>query len=195
VTIAIALGSAVTPFRRKVVVKARAARCRPAVREAQPGQGQRRQRRRAAGYVRAAGASGAGPGGSEVLAEVIRAGGQVIADPARPRVVVPPALKPFVLAHKAALRVLVLSGELPTAIQPPPRRPYHRMGDYAFPWPDALPELGRRTVGPFAMRSDCSTWSWVRYGSMVLCLDCAPPGRTPGSSPLVQRHRCGCVVE
>jgi hypothetical protein len=43
---------------------------------------------------------------------------------------------------------------------------------YAHPWPDALPELGLRTVGPFAPCA-CGRWSWVRYGDAVLCLPCA----------------------
>lgn len=44
----------------------------------------------------------------------------------------------------------------------------------AFPWPDALPGLGRRTVGPFALCSDCRTeHSWVRYGVAPRCLRCA----------------------
>jgi hypothetical protein len=44
---------------------------------------------------------------------------------------------------------------------------------YAHPWPDALPGLGRRIIGPFDACSTCSTWSWVRYGGVVLCLPCA----------------------
>jgi len=46
---------------------------------------------------------------------------------------------------------------------------------YAHPWPDALPGLGRRSVGPFdpCSSSGCERWSWVRYGAVVLCLACA----------------------
>jgi hypothetical protein len=43
---------------------------------------------------------------------------------------------------------------------------------YAHPWPDALPGLGPRTIGPFDMCA-CGTWSWARYGAEVLCLTCA----------------------
>ena len=44
---------------------------------------------------------------------------------------------------------------------------------YSYPWPEELPRLGRRTVGPFETCAECSAWSWVRYDSMVLCLECA----------------------
>lgn len=108
---------------------------------------------------------------TEVLAEVLRAGGRVVPDPTRPRLVVPPALKPLVLAHREALRALVLAGE-PRATAPPPSRT--RQGAYSYPWPDALPGLGQRTVGPFARCSQCrAQHSWVRYGARVLCLACA----------------------
>jgi hypothetical protein len=58
---------------------------------------------------------------------------------------------------------------------------------YAHPWPDALPGLGRRTIGPFDM-CQCGAWSWARFGGRILCLACAlkagegtpkPPRRTP----------------
>lgn len=45
---------------------------------------------------------------------------------------------------------------------------------YSYPWPDSLPGLGRRTVGPFARCSACAAeHSWVRYGALVVCLRCA----------------------
>jgi hypothetical protein len=46
---------------------------------------------------------------------------------------------------------------------------------YAHPWPDALPGLGHRRVGPFdpCASPGCERWSWVRYGDVVLCLACA----------------------
>lgn len=53
---------------------------------------------------------------------------------------------------------------------------------YASPWPDALPGLGPRTVGPFETCARCQAWSWVRYGEAVLCLACAgqaEKGRRP----------------
>jgi hypothetical protein len=44
---------------------------------------------------------------------------------------------------------------------------------YAHPWPDVLPGLGGRRVGPFDQCACCWRWSWVRYGRVVLCLTCA----------------------
>ena len=80
--------------------------------------------------------------------------------------------------HKAAVLAL-LAGKSPVAVdQDPasgpfrlPPRPAVRW--WSYPWPDNLPRLGRRTVGPFDMCAKCSAWSWARYGSTVLCLDCA----------------------
>ena len=46
----------------------------------------------------------------QVLDKVLEAGGKVIADPARPRLVVPVALKPLVAEYKEELRALVLRG-------------------------------------------------------------------------------------
>jgi hypothetical protein len=59
-TIAIAVDPLSPVFRRKVVVKSRAAQCRSAAHEARRDQGQRQQRRCAAGSVTAAGAGGVG---------------------------------------------------------------------------------------------------------------------------------------
>jgi hypothetical protein len=47
---------------------------------------------------------------------------------------------------------------------------------FAYPWPDDVPGLGPRRVGPFEV-CNCGRWSWVRYGARVVCLDC------------VRRHR------
>jgi hypothetical protein len=44
---------------------------------------------------------------------------------------------------------------------------------YAYPWPDELPGLGRRRVEAFERCSRCPSWSWARYGDLVLCLPCA----------------------
>jgi hypothetical protein len=46
---------------------------------------------------------------------------------------------------------------------------------YAHPWPDVLPTLGPRQVGPFIGCDGClgvgrSAGTWVRYGSVALCL-------------------------
>jgi hypothetical protein len=52
-----------------------------------------------------------------------------------------------------------------------PRGPWHPT--YAHPWPDELPGLGPRHVGPFDPCVDCGRGSWARYGSAVLCCPCA----------------------
>jgi hypothetical protein len=44
---------------------------------------------------------------------------------------------------------------------------------YAFPWPDALSDLGHRRVQAFDLCADCRTGSWVVYGDRALCLACA----------------------
>ena len=46
----------------------------------------------------------------EVLGKVLEAGGKVIPDPARPRLVVPSHLKPLVAEHREGIRELVLRG-------------------------------------------------------------------------------------
>jgi hypothetical protein len=108
----------------------------------------------------------------EVLAEVLRAGGRVIPDPARPRVVVPPRLRPLVFEHREALRALVLADAMPVNVAPPASC-RALTGQYSHPWPDTLAGLGPRRVGPFSPCSVCEAWSWVRFGDRVLCLACA----------------------
>jgi hypothetical protein len=44
---------------------------------------------------------------------------------------------------------------------------------YAHPWPDELPGLGPRRIGPFDPCGDCGRGSWVRFGYHTLCLPCA----------------------
>jgi TubC N-terminal docking domain len=46
-------------------------------------------------------------------------------------------------------------------------------GSYSYPWPDALPGLGPRSVGPFDRCVGCKAGSWARYGAVVLCVRCA----------------------
>jgi hypothetical protein len=62
----------------------------------------------------------------------------------------------------------------------PPLSPYpsDTSGEvYSYPWPDALPGLGLRRVDAFDQCSGCETWSWVRYGGLALCLNCARKAR------------------
>jgi hypothetical protein len=44
---------------------------------------------------------------------------------------------------------------------------------YAHPWPDAIPGLGPRGIGPFESCIGCGRGSWARYGTLVLCCPCA----------------------
>jgi len=108
----------------------------------------------------------------EVLAEVILAGGTIIKDPERPRLMVRADLKPLVLEHREALKALL---QAPSDPRPAPNLIARA---YAHPWPDELPGFGRRTVGPLDPCVACSVGSWVRHGSTVLCLHCVR--RLPG---------------
>jgi hypothetical protein len=63
----------------------------------------------------------------EVLAEVLRQGGEVVPDPTRPRLLVPPALKPLVLEHREALRALLFDRAV-TALVSMPLDQYGREG-------------------------------------------------------------------
>jgi hypothetical protein len=40
-------------------------------------------------------------------------------------------------------------------------------------WPNALGGLGHRRVEAFVSCAECQTGTWVRYGAIALCLDCA----------------------
>ena len=60
----------------------------------------------------------------------------------------------------------------PGPMRQPPARPASSPPVYAHPWPDALPSLGRRTVGALDTCA-CGASSWVRYGARVFCLPCA----------------------
>jgi hypothetical protein len=56
------------------------------------------------------------------------------------------------------------------------------------PWPDVLPELGRKVVGPFGRCGLCPAGTFVQYGSARRCLDCA---RAPGSA-VIRLFRAAC---
>jgi hypothetical protein len=44
---------------------------------------------------------------------------------------------------------------------------------YAHPWPDVIPHLGSRHMGPYVACSGCGYGTFARYGSCPLCLGCA----------------------
>ncbi len=56
---------------------------------------------------------------AEVLARVLEAGGRIIADPGRLRLLVPPAFKPLVAEHREALRELICQTGSPTTPSTP----------------------------------------------------------------------------
>jgi hypothetical protein len=51
---------------------------------------------------------------------------------------------------------------------------------YAFPWPDGVPGIGARSLGAFASCERCGSGSWVRYGTVTLCLRCAEAAEGSG---------------
>ncbi len=62
----------------------------------------------------------------EVLEMVLAAGGRIVPDPDRPRLLVPTSLKPLVAEHRDGLRVLVLARQAPTARCKPAQEILHR---------------------------------------------------------------------
>src|SRR5436309_3180471 len=49
----------------------------------------------------------------------------------------------------------------------------------ADPWPHELPTIGPRGRTTFVPCVLCGVGSWVTYGALVLCLDCARSAATP----------------
>ncbi len=90
----------------------------------------------------------------------------------RPRHLVPEELLTALIELKPDLLRLLTS---PTRLGPVARSP-----EAHPPWPEALPPLGPRTVGAFTACAKCGSGSWVRYGNVVLCCDCA---NAPMSEP------------
>ena len=82
----------------------------------------------------------------------------------RPASRVPPDLLARLRERKAEVLALLAEDSL---------APARAWSGYSYPWPDSLSALGVRHVGPFDQCADCERWSWVRYGSVVLCLACA----------------------
>ena len=40
-------------------------------------------------------------------------------------------------------------------------------------WPEAIPDLGLRHIGPYAPCARCGRGTWARYGETALCSPCA----------------------
>lgn len=85
----------------------------------------------------------------------------------RPASIVTPYLRERLREHKAeVLAMLITPAPAPFDLGRGER-------SYAAPWPDSVPGLGARTVGPFESCQGCGRGSWIRYGDLVLCLACA----------------------
>jgi hypothetical protein len=80
----------------------------------------------------------------------------------------------------------------PAGRPPGPGAPLPR--SVVSPWPDTLPGLGPRRIGPFTPCSRCQGGTWVRFGDRALCLACAlaveaapdlvaAGGTVPGGAP------------
>jgi hypothetical protein len=101
------------------------------------------------------------------------------AAPSPERASCPPLPAPAPVAGVLQLNAATLMGrdrDTPSPSSPPsPSPPLSSRTSYAHPWPDFLPGLGRRSMGPFDICARCERWSWARYGPSVLCLSCAKP--------------------
>lgn len=65
------------------------------------------------------------------------------------------------------------SKEAPPAKEANEEKEGLRSPHYAFPWPDEIPGLGTRHVGPFISCGRCGRGTWVRYGGEARCLACS----------------------
>jgi hypothetical protein len=107
----------------------------------------------------------------EVLARVLAEGGQVIADPERPRIVVPPALESLVREHRGELRALIAANAAGAAhgsretVDPEPANEANR---------PAPPVIGQRdTTGAYDACAACGVGTWIRFADIPLCRRCA----------------------
>src|SRR5262250_1000969 len=106
----------------------------------------------------------------EVLARVLAEGGQVIADPDRPFIVVPPALEPLVREHRRELRALiavdaVAAHGLRETVDPEPANETSR---------PIAPVIGQRhAIGAYDACAACGTGMWIRFVDTPLCWRCA----------------------
>lgn len=128
---------------------------------------------------------------AEVLAKVLESGGRVVADPDRPRLLVPPALKSLVVEHREALRELVRRrqfGPPPTpvpALREALRHWYSLMArevDENPPTPEEVRRLDseiRRLwddTGPAFAEAVHRQEAWTYYQETQRCPTCGKPG-------------------
>jgi hypothetical protein len=88
----------------------------------------------------------------------------------RPASKIPPELLERLRERKGEVIAILTARPSEVPSSPPA---FRSVRWWAYPWPDELPALGCHSVGPFDLCAECSAWSWVRYGSTVLCLRCA----------------------
>ena len=97
---------------------------------------------------------------AEILEDLRRRGVTLVAEGDRlrfhPKTAVPPETRDLLARHKPELLALVRGN-----------RPGYS------PWPDRLPALGPRRVGPFTACALCERGTWARFGDTPLCLPCA----------------------
>jgi hypothetical protein len=106
----------------------------------------------------------------QVLDEVLKAGGSIVPDDP-PRLVVPSALKPLVIEHRAAIRALITRRVEATGATAPSPLPAARA---ASAWPDDLPGLGPRQATALDLCARCGTaTTFATYGGYRACLPCA----------------------
>jgi hypothetical protein len=103
---------------------------------------------------------------------------------------VPPALKPLVIEHRAALRTLVEQRH-PAPPAEAPRPATRQTG----PWPEALPGLGRRRPIAIDLCARCGASTFAAYGGHRLCLGCAQWLEIPASHYVtVLRRLCALTM-
>ena len=97
---------------------------------------------------------------AEILEDLRRRGVTLVAEGDRlrfyPKAAVPLETRDLMARHKPDLLALVRE-----------TRPAYS------PWPDRLPPLGPRWVGPFTACALCERGTWARFGDTPLCLTCA----------------------
>lgn len=110
----------------------------------------------------------------EVLARVIAEGGQVIPDPERPRIVVPPALESLVREHRKELRALIAADS--AGVAPTPEATGQHHSQPASQPTEAPPvSAGARlhATGAYDVCAACGIGTWIRFADVPLCRRCA----------------------
>jgi hypothetical protein len=88
----------------------------------------------------------------------------------RPKDRLTPKLRAALIEQKPAILRLLGAPDDPEVAR---REDAFRAPLYAFPWPNALPDLGPRRVQAYSPCADCGSWTWVAYGPRAFCFACA----------------------